>query len=154
MECTAESVSRARLYLRLDEAGFDSSVEPGFDCRAASLFKTAAKGGDLKILELGEASGYKLNDILNESGIAHAAENGHLEVVQYLRQLGVEWDFLTCANAAENGHLELLKWARANQCPWNIWTCRGAAWNGDLELLNWARANGCPWDGITCQFPR
>jgi len=88
------------------KAGFDRSVEPGFDCRAASLFKTGAKGGKLKILEWGEASGYKLNDILNESGIAHAAENGHLKVVQYLRQLGIEWDFLTCSFAAENGHLE------------------------------------------------
>ena len=56
------------------KAGFDRSVEPGFDCRAASLFKTGAKGGKLKILEWGESSGCKLNDILNESGIAHAAE--------------------------------------------------------------------------------
>jgi len=148
MENAVASVSCAAMCLiHLEEAGFDHR---SFYCDVASLFNTAAKEEKLKILKFGEASGYKLNDILNESGIAHSAENGHLEVVQYLRQLGVEWDFLTCSFAAENGHLELLKWARANDCEWNSWTCHRAARNGHLELLIWARENGCPWDFRTC----
>ena len=140
----AVSVSCAQLCL-------DSEEEPGCNGRARSLFMIAAIEGKVDVLKWGEDSGYKLNILLDQNTIADVASNGHLEVVKYLRKLGVKWDFLTCTFAAENGHLELLKWARANQCPWNIWTCRGAAWNGDLELLNWARANGCPWDGIAIE---
>jgi hypothetical protein len=49
--------------------------------------------------------------------IADAAFYGHLEVVNYLRWLGISWDERTCANAAMNGHLELLKWIREHECP-------------------------------------
>ena len=68
------------------------------------------------------------------------ALNGHLEVVQYLRTLGISLSAYTCANAALNGHLELLKWARTHQCPLN----------GHPKILKWARANQCPWDKWTC----
>jgi hypothetical protein len=55
--------------------------------------------------------------MLNRYIIAHAALNGHLEVVKYLRQLGISWNEQTCRNAAMKGHLELLIWVRANRCP-------------------------------------
>ncbi len=44
----------------------------------------------------------------------------------------------------ENGHLEVLKWLRANGCPWNEEVCGLAATEGHLEILKWARENGCP----------
>ena len=53
-------------------------------------------------------------------------------------------DSRTSVYAAENGHLEVLKWLRENGCPWNEWTCKNAAGNGHLEILKWARENGCP----------
>ena len=40
---------------------------------------------------------------------ADAVLHGHLEVVKYLRKLGISWDERICANAAEGVHLELLK---------------------------------------------
>ena len=46
--------------------------------------------------------------------------------------------------AAGRGHLEVLQWARANGCEWNEDTCSDAAEEGHLEVLQWARANGCP----------
>eukprot|EP01044_Picomonas_judraskeda_P049315 COSAG03_NODE_28975_length_192_cov_10.784946_1_plen_47_part_10 len=46
--------------------------------------------------------------------------------------------------------MELLQWARANGCEWNAITCSAAAAGGHLEVLQWARANGCEWNAITC----
>ena len=131
------SVSCAALYLHSEE-------ESGCDCNAKSLFDTAAKEGKLEILKWGEESGYKLNTMLKCRILEDVALNGNLEVVQYLRQLGIPWNMMICSNAAKNGHLTLLKWCRANQCPWDECTCTYAAWNGHLELLQWCRANQCP----------
>ena len=63
-----------------------------------------------------------------------------------------DWDALTFSYAAENNHLELLQWARSQGCPWDKWTCANAAMNGHLELLQWARSQGCVWDKWTCAF--
>ena len=55
-----------------------------------------------------------------------------------------EWNSWTCRRAAENGHLDVLQWARENGCEWDYWTCCRAADNGHLYVLKWARENGCP----------
>jgi hypothetical protein len=81
-----------------------------------------------------------------------AAENGRLEVLQWLRAMESPWDLGTCAYAAHHGHLDVLQWVRANNCPWGEGTCAYAAENGHLAVLQWARANGCPWDENTCGF--
>ena len=39
------------------------------------------------------------------------AENGNLELLEFLRGKGCPWDERTCSNAALNGHLECLKYA-------------------------------------------
>ena len=52
--------------------------------------------------------------------------------------------------AASLGYLEVLQWARANGCDWDSDTCAFAAWGGHLEVLQWARFNGCVWDRWTC----
>lgn len=51
--------------------------------------------------------------------------------------------------AAANGHLDVLQWARQKGCDWNVHTCTFAAYNGHLEVLQWARQNGCNWDANT-----
>jgi len=137
------SVSRAAMCLHPEELGCDR--------HALSLFNTAEIEGKLEILIWGEDSGYELDTVLKWNIIAHAALNGCLEVVKYLRQLDISWKKDTLANAAMNGQLEFLKWVRANQCPWDENTCASAgAMNGHLELLKWARVNQCPWDEWTC----
>jgi len=153
-ENAVHSVSCAAVCLQSDE--------PRCDSRAKVLFRTAALEGKLEILIWGEESGYELKKLLgyrvnsvhaprkNQNIIAYAASNGHLNVVKYMRKLGIAWDERTCRFAAMNGHIELLKWARANQCPWSFWTCACAARNGHLELLKWARANQCPWNAMSC----
>jgi len=138
------AVSPSRAELCLDMEGLNNNA------RAGPLFQAAASNGKLDILKWGEESGYELDNILDKDGIAVAALNGHLEVVKYLRKLGIPWNVGTYSNAAKNGHLELLKWCRANQCPWNEMTCSLAALNGHLELLKWCRANQCLWNELTC----
>eukprot|EP01052_Picozoa_sp_SAG31_P078817 SAG31_NODE_38367_length_296_cov_1.868020_1_plen_53_part_01 len=47
--------------------------------------------------------------------------------------------------------MEVLQWARATGCEWDWETCRDAAAGGHLEVLQWARAHGCEWDSDTCR---
>lgn len=44
------------------------------------------------------------------------ADGGHLEVLQYLRSQGIEWDGDVCSAAAHSGHFGVLAWARENGC--------------------------------------
>lgn len=81
---------------------------------------------------------------------AEASENGHLRCLQYLHENGCPWDTRTCAYAARYGYPECLQYAHENGCPWDTMTCAGAALNGDLECLQYLHENGCPWDEETC----
>ena len=67
-----------------------------------------------------------------------------MDVLQWARANGCEWDSQTCEKAAGGGHLGVLQWARANGCDWDSRTCSRATEGGHTEVLQWARANGCP----------
>jgi hypothetical protein len=58
---------------------------------------------------------------------ATAAENGHLEVLQWLRQIGCKWDDRTCGSAERNGHFTVKvakrKFWRQNMVNWKC--CNG-----------------------------
>jgi len=156
------SVSCAKMCLDVKEWN-SSSCTTTSTCihiiPAKKLFLAAVWEGKLEVLKWGQDSGHDLKTLLEEEEeggrpiaipIADAALCGHLEVVNYLRWLGISWDERTCANAAMNGHLELLKWAREHECPWDWETCANAALNGHLKLLKWAREHECPWNANTC----
>ena len=66
----------------------------------------------------------------------HAAEAGHLHILQWARANGCDWDEDTCSAAAEAGHLECLKWAREHGCPWNKEKCFYVAIN-NTKMLEW-----------------
>ena len=65
--------------------------------------QAAAKNGQLKVLKCWQGSGYELESLLGKVDIANVARNWHLEVVKYLRELGLWWDEDTCASAAAGG---------------------------------------------------
>ena len=46
--------------------------------------------------------------------------------------------------AAQYGHLECLQYLRENDCPWNSDTCSSAASGGYLNIFEWALENGRP----------
>ena len=135
---TSAAVSVSCAQLCLDTEKMSSKT------RAKKLFQVAAIDGQLEVLQWGQGSGHELETMFKKGDIADVAWEGHMEIVKYLRQLGISWDEDTCAHAAVSGYLELLKWARLKKCPWNEDTCSLAALNEHLELLKWARANQCP----------
>jgi len=73
----------------------------------------------------------------------------HLEVLQWARANGCQWNERTCTWAAWWGRLEILKWAHENGCPLDAKTCAFALMGGHLDVLQWARANGCQWNEAT-----
>ena len=46
--------------------------------------------------------------------------------------------------AARHGHLDVLQWARANGCDWDAETWEAAVEGGDPAILQWLHDNGCP----------
>ena len=111
---------------------------------------------------------------INEFACAHAAENGHLEVLKYLHEEAeAAWDLRTATWAAENGHLHILEYLverkydkysgstctlaaekghldclkylhETAKAPWNYWAVRGAHWNNQTECLQYLLENDCP----------
>lgn len=84
---------------------------------------------------------------VNRTACEVVAACGQLESLQWLRsQLHCQWDGSTCRHAAEHGHLHVLEWAQGNGCP--IWDCAAiaAAHGGQLHVLQWLAARGCNVD--------
>ena len=46
-----------------------------------------------------------------------AARGGHLEKLKVLREVGFPWNEKTSVHAAESGHLKLMQWLQASSCP-------------------------------------
>lgn len=124
-----------------------------------AIIEYAAWQGNLVVLswarEKYKDSYWKIPAMTN-GACGEAARGGHLEVLQWLHEMGHcrwdSWDDATCKNAAAAGHLEVLQWAHRNGCPWYEQTCSWAAKHGHLEILQFARRNGCPWTSWTCAY--
>jgi hypothetical protein len=108
----------------------------------------ASRGGKLDILKFLRDQGGRIVEYKgNEQICIAAAENGQLEVLQWLRSQvpPFSWGAKTCATAAREGHIEVLQWLRAQDppCPWDEWTCILAASYGHGNVVEWAIENGC-----------
>jgi hypothetical protein len=91
------------------------------------------------------------------SACTHAAIDGNLPMLKWLRESGCAWDARTLEDAIRLGHLETVKWATAQRppCPWpssNLWSngaCDMAIMSrasNALELLKWLVTQGCSLD--------
>ncbi len=70
--------------------------------------------------------------------ITPAARQGNLEMVKYCVANECPIDSEACAYAAQNGHLEILKYLREEaKAPWDYWTAAWAAQNGHLHILEY-----------------
>ena len=49
-----------------------------------------------------------------------------------------------CASAARYGGLQLLQWAREHGCEWDAHTIDAARDNGCAATIEYVRAHGCP----------
>lgn len=105
----------------------------------------AAHHGHLCALQWMSQLGYPLH-------FATMSNAGTVEIVHWLREIGVPWQSDLCENAARNGRLSVLKCARENGCPWNVFTFARAAMRGDMAMLQWLLDNGCPWNHIVYTY--
>ena len=70
--------------------------------------------------------------------ITAAAAQGNLEMVKYCAENECPIDKEACAQAAQNGHLDVLKYLREEaKAPWDSDTADGAALNGHLHILEY-----------------
>ena len=100
----AESIGRCQIYLASDDPG---PADGGYYNPLRSITEAAALQGNLDVLQFmmdGPAAGNE-NVLWNILVTRNAAENGHLHIIQYARNLGFRWESGTCAHAALNGHL-------------------------------------------------
>ena len=79
---------------------------------------------------------------------ASAAENGHLEVLKYLREeVKAPWDSRTASWAAENGHLHILEYLVERKYDKYTKMRVVAAMNGHLDCLKYLHETAkAPWD--------
>ncbi len=89
----------------------------------------------------------------------NAARHNYRNIVVWLREHGCAWDGSVTAAAAEGGHLEMLEMLREqnpdDRCPWDTRCCNRAAQNGNIQMLKWLRdptkASGvCAWGNSVC----
>ena len=76
---------------------------------------------------------------IGEGACAHAAKNGHLECLKYLREeVKAPWDFRTATWAAENGHLHILEYLIERKYDkYEVLACEFAAKSGQLDCLKY-----------------
>ena len=92
---------------------------------------------------------------IDEDACAYAAENGHLEVLKYLREeVKAPWDFSTAEWAAENGHLHILEYlVERKYNKYNESACWCAAKYGHLDCLKYLHETAkAPWDSWAVRF--
>lgn len=115
--------------------------EHGCQYRCAKLWKAAAFGGHIAVLEWL----LTIDCPFDEEACAGAAAGGHLDALKWLLTIGCPIDEDACAGAAANGRLDVLKWLRERTNPfsWDSWTACCAAENGHVDCLEYAHKNGC-----------
>lgn len=107
-----------------------------------------------------------------------AAGNGHINVLEYCKELGIPWTNDTCRSAAASGNINALRWGLLNgqmvsrEASVTAWAsvsdcaesmdwlvengfqydyslCKMAAKNGSFNVLEWAKTNGIRFDNET-----
>lgn len=73
--------------------------------------------------------------------VARAAANGHLHIIEYLRQVGCPWDEDMVSAAAAAGHLNVFAYAVENGCNYTPYSFIVAAVNGRVNILQYAYDN-------------
>ena len=86
---------------------------------------------------------------INAEACAFAAQNGHLEVLKYLREeVKATWDLRTASWAAAKGHLHILEYlVERKYDQYSVYACAFAAENGHFDCLKYLHETAkAPWD--------
>lgn len=126
------------------------------------LVNEASRLGYLKLTKWCVYHGYCVNTIT----CAYAAYSGNIGLVQWLREIGCNWDTSVLGMAAFGGKLEMLKYLKTKQIGkletyhksiirfaklkeyifntrWFTAPCLNAALGGHLKVLMWLLSNNC-----------
>lgn len=146
------------------------------------VLEAAGKSGSIEVIDyiLHTDELLEEEDLIDIMLIAAAAA-GHLHVVEYARDEGLEWRRPEVAAAAiEGGHQWLFEWLVREGCGFSIDECMKAAargghlgtliWLRDVHagrlteavinaaaiaghrgIVQWLRAEGCPWSAATLE---
>ena len=133
----------------------DLDVSTTSTYQGESAIHSAARGGHLDTFKALGSQNFHTANIYGATPAFIAAQNGHLEVLKFLKASGCNLE--TADNngwtpahiAAQNGHLEVLKFLKASGC--NLETADNDGWtpayiaarNGHLEVLKLLKASGC-----------
>jgi hypothetical protein len=82
------------------------------------------------------------------------AKSGHLEVLQYLTEIGYKFTSIMFYYASLNGHLDCIKYLYELKCycACAANTCSASAQHGHLNTLIWIHENSCHWDTYTSYY--
>ena len=109
------------------------------------MIEAAAKQGNMEMVKYCVANECRI-DIWS---CAWAAQNGHLEVLKYLREEAkAPWDWYTAYMAARNGHLHILEYlVERKYDQYNVLACYNAAKYGHLDCLKYLHETAkAPWN--------
>ena len=123
------------------------------DVYDSELLLLAAFQGSLEALKWLMSKGAPLL-VRNWASGKRAAWGGNIEVLEFLRSEGYEFNQWTCYYAARGGQIETLAWLRSQDppCPWDENVCLAAADKGKTATLHWLRSQDppCPWSPWSC----
>jgi hypothetical protein len=75
----------------------------------------------------------------------YAAMGGHVRILQLLREYQLPWGMETTQSAAQNGHLECLQWLLQQGCRYEYVYCfQDAACNGHVDVVRWIMTQWTP----------
>ena len=107
------------------------------------LLKSAARENQIKVLEwVCSQPDDRFEDRFYEDFgltadvMASAAEGGHVEAMQWLRDRGSDWNTHVSDAAAREGKLEALKWLADKGCPLDAKTAIEACFDGEYVSCN------------------
>ena len=115
---------------------------------ALELLKQDDFEGLIILVEVLRETNFKLNSALKESFLKKAAKHGHLEIVKYLVEHGVDIHTQTdyaLRFATEKGHLGIVKYLIENGADIhanNDFALRWAAFDGYLEIVKYLVEHG------------
>jgi hypothetical protein len=113
------------------------------------LYRSAAEGGQISVLEWIKECGY-LPSFPEKNIYSYAAKNGHLDVLKWAKEENYGyWNFKTSSHAAKGGFLDILIWLKEhNYSLWDSDIYVGAINGGHLSTFHWILENSFPYNDI------
>ncbi len=91
---------------------------------------------------------YDMTNIMDTCALA--AQNGHINVIEFCLNNGCKLNWISYLMAAKNGQLETIKWLKKkNIGPLNTYVLGIAAYNGHYDVMKWLIINNCEINNLT-----